>query len=161
MKIRILILIGIFVLVSGLALYKNNHKQGSVMKSSVISQVQKHAEVSLNGFVFDAFVSDTEKLRENGLSGFKGLSDKELMLFVFDYDDVVGFWMKDMLFSLDIIWIDSAMKVISIEKNVTPETFPKIFYPTKPARYVLELAAGMTDRLGTKIGDSVLISGGK
>ncbi|MEN9621568.1 MAG: hypothetical protein RLZZ67_2 [Candidatus Parcubacteria bacterium] len=161
MKTRILILVGVFVLGLSLVLYKNVHAPVEVVGESLVRDVQKRTEVSLNGTTFSAYVSDTEKLRENGLSGFKGLSDKELMLFKFDNDDTVGFWMKDMLFSIDIVWVDSAMKVISIEKNVSPATFPKVFYPAKPSRYVLELAAGITERIGTKIGDTLTISGGK
>lgn len=68
------------------------------------------------------------------------------MLFVFNAPDTVCFWMKDMRFSLDIIWLDAQKEVVHIEKNVSPETFPKTYCPDKPAQYVIELNAGEAAR---------------
>ena len=121
----------------------------------------KHVKVSINSSVFDALVSDTPALQEQGLSGFKNLEKNELMLFVFEKPERTSFWMKDMLFPIDIVWLDSNKKVIFIEQNVSPNTYPKVFGPVVPAQYVMEFNAGTTARLGTKKGDMVLIAGGK
>lgn len=121
----------------------------------------KHAKVTIGGKIFDAYVSDTEKLRENGLSGFAGLKNNEVMLFVFPDADIYGFWMKDMLFPIDILWIDDNFTVISTKKNIAPDTFPKIFFPKKPGKYVVEFTAGVLDTLGVINGDKVSIVGGK
>lgn len=161
MKTKITIIIVLIILISGFALYPKNKKIDDVEAPVSMFGAHTRAQVSLNGSMFNAFVADNEILHQNGLSGFKSLSDKELMLFVFDTPAEIGFWMKDMLFSLDIVWVDSDMRVISIEKNISPSTFPKVFYPSAPAKYVLEFAAGTTHRLGTKIGDTISVSGGK
>ncbi|MDO8579709.1 MAG: DUF192 domain-containing protein [bacterium] len=121
----------------------------------------KHTEVTIGGKIFDAYVSDTEKLRENGLSGFTGLKNNEAMLFIFPNADIYGFWMKDMLFPIDILWIDDNFTVVSIKKNVSPNTFPKTFFPKKTGRYVMEFTAGVLDVLGVIDGDKVSIIGGK
>ena len=121
----------------------------------------KHVKVSINSSVFDALVSDTPALQARGLSGFKNLAKNELMLFVFKKPTRSGFWMKDMFFSLDIVWLDSNKKVVHIEQNISPDTYPKIFGPVTPAQYVMEFKAGTVARLGTKKGDIVLIDGGK
>ena len=55
----------------------------------------------------------------------------------------------------DIIWIDSAKKVVSLRTNVLPESYPETFSPTKNARYVLEVPAGSAASAGVKIGDTV------
>jgi len=120
-----------------------------------------HTKVSINGTVFSVFVANTPELRQKGLSGFNGLAKHEAMFFVFDKAEKQGFWMRDMLFPLDIVWIDAAMKVVHIEKNISPNTYPHVFESNTPAQFVIEFASGTTDRLGTKKGDVVLVSGGK
>ncbi len=67
------------------------------------------------------------------------------MLFVFPRDGYYGFWMKDTLVPLDMFWLDDKGQVVSIAKDVATSTFPNVFYPTAPARYVLETAAGFAD----------------
>lgn len=80
--------------------------------------------------------------RERGLSGRTDIPDDYGMLFVFPKSDYYGFWMKDMLVPLDIFWLDAQGQVVSIAPEVAPGTYPNVFYPTGPARYVLETSAG-------------------
>lgn len=129
--------------------------------ASSVSDGYKHAEIRLKGAIFNVRVADTSALRARGLSGSKPLTDNEGMFFVFDASDRIGFWMKDMLYALDIVWLDTDMKIVHIEKNLSPDTYPTVFYPDKPARYVFEIAAGTTDRLGIQEGDVLEVSGGK
>jgi uncharacterized protein len=86
-------------------------------------------------------VVDTLKEREQGLSGRTEVPE-DGMLFVFPEKNSAGFWMKDMLISIDIIWIGDGGTIIGIEENVSPDTYPEAFYPPEPVRYVLEVAAG-------------------
>ena len=100
-------------------------------------------------------VVDTPAAREQGLGGVTGLLPNEGMLFVFQKDSRYAFWMKDMTFSIDMVWIGSDKRIVYIAKNVSPDTYPKPFVPTSPARYVLELPAGFADSHNLKIGESV------
>jgi uncharacterized membrane protein (UPF0127 family) len=68
------------------------------------------------------------------------------MLFTFESSGVRCFWMKDMQFPLDIIWINDAHMVTHIERNVSPRTYPKAFCPPTAAQYVIELNAGQAAR---------------
>ncbi|NDE68348.1 DUF192 domain-containing protein, partial [bacterium] len=61
----------------------------------------------------------------------------------FDTSAKYGFWMKDMLFSIDMIWLDENFKVITVAEDISPNSFPQVFYPAQPARYVLEVASGV------------------
>lgn len=99
------------------------------------------------------FVADTQSKRDKGLSGRKKLGLFEGMYFIFHKDGRYGIWMKDMKFPIDIIWLDRNHEVVHIEKNISPETFPKVFTPSKPARYVLEVKSGFSDRHFLKKGD--------
>jgi len=83
-----------------------------------------------------------EAERERGLGGRTSVPDDYGMLFVFPRDGYYGFWMKDTLVPLDMFWLDAKGQVVSIAQDVLPASYPNVFYPSAPARYVLETAAG-------------------
>jgi uncharacterized membrane protein (UPF0127 family) len=101
--------------------------------------------------------ADTPELQSRGLSGVKSLESDEGMFFVFEKPDKYGFWMKDMLFPIDIVWIDDSLHVIDVTKSLSPDTYPKIFTPQTPVKYVLEVRAGFFDEHKLQIGDEVKI----
>ena len=111
--------------------------------------------VVIGGKTFFVEVARTKSELEKGLSLHAPLLDDRGMLFIFTNEDFHGFWMKDMLFPIDIVWIDSNLVVINLEKNVLPEDYPKIFRPETKSLYVLEVSAGQTSLLKIDVGDKV------
>lgn len=91
-------------------------------------------------------VVDTDEERMRGLSGVKTLPSDTGMFFVFEVPGKYGFWMKDMLFSIDIIWLDENFKIITVAENISPNSYPQVFYPERAARYVLEVASGVAEQ---------------
>ena len=114
-----------------------------------------HAQLGGEAFVFE--VAGTNALRARGLSGRERLEPGKGMFFVFLKDDRHGFWMKDMRFSIDIIWLDSEYHIVDVKKDATPASYPEIFWPSRPARYVVEVPAGFFDEHHLKAGDVVEI----
>jgi len=102
-------------------------------------------------------VVSTEASREQGLSGRGSLAPGTGMLFVFDSDGQWGFWMKDMLFNIDMVWVAADGTVVTVAKDVSPDTYPQVFYPSSPARYVLELPAGFADSHHLAEGSKIVI----
>ena len=94
----------------------------------------------------------TSEAREQGLGGRTEVQEGYGMLFVFQKDGFYGFWMKDMLVSLDIFWMNSQGQIISMAQDVATSTYPNVFYPPEPARYVLETAAGFARAHAIKTG---------
>ncbi|MBD3866829.1 MAG: DUF192 domain-containing protein [Acidobacteria bacterium] len=82
------------------------------------------------------------------------------MLFLFGTDEIHGIWMKNCRVALDIIWLDRDFKVVHIATDRQPceadGPCPSA-YPFRPARYVLELAAGRVGETGLKAGDQVVV----
>ncbi len=116
--------------------------------------VSKRApNASLVGIELLLRVADTEALRAQGLSWSKPLAPNEGMLFVFPEDGFYGFWMKDMLFSIDILWLDRDYRIVDVRTQASPESYPEVFTPSTPARYVLELQSGFFELHGIKKGD--------
>lgn len=133
--------------------------ENNLPKEEVKNTIQS---VSLAGKNIKVEIADTDAKRELGLSGHKLLTDEEGMLFVFEEASVYPFWMKDMLFPIDIIWLAQSevegikkVKVIYIQKNAQPDSFPEAFGPDQNALYVLEVNAGFSDKNNLKIGDEV------
>jgi uncharacterized membrane protein (UPF0127 family) len=100
-------------------------------------------------------IANTDAERVQGLSKRNNLSGANGLLFVFPKEGYHGMWMKDMKFSIDIIWIDASLKVISIDKNVGPDTYPKVFKPTRPALYAVETEVHFSDTFGIREGHDV------
>lgn len=103
-------------------------------------------------------VADTEKTRMQGLSGVEQLGITEGMWFVFPQVGYYAFWMKDMNFPIDIIWIDENFIIIDRVVNVSPDTYPKTFTSSGPVKYVLEIPAGTADLHGFTIGELVIFT---
>jgi uncharacterized membrane protein (UPF0127 family) len=98
-------------------------------------------------------LATTTSEQEQGLSYRKSLANNSGMLFIFPDEEEQDMWMKDMHFSLDMIWFDKNFTVIDIKENATPESYPNIFSPRQKAMYVLEVNAGFVAKNKIKIGD--------
>jgi len=103
-------------------------------------------------------IADTSVARERGLSGVERLAKGEGILFIFQDDGLHSFWMKGMLFSIDILWISSEKRVVHIEKNVSPESYPQSFTPPTRARYVLEVPSGFATEHEIEVGSKLEFS---
>lgn len=113
----------------------------------------KKSTVIINKVAISVDVADTDARRGLGLSGRGELRDNEGMLFIFDPETTPGFWMKDMNFPIDIIWLDTFMNTVFITKNAEPSSYPSIFTPPVLIKYVLEVPAGFADKNNVKNGD--------
>lgn len=110
--------------------------------------------ITLNNQRFDITLAQTEVERAQGLSGTEYLAPNTGKFFVFEKPSMHGFWMKDMNYSIDIIWFDGGVNIVGIEKNLSPETYPKVFYPKQNAKYVLEINSGRVDSLNLDFGQT-------
>lgn len=115
-------------------------------------------EIAIRGTTIAVEVVDTPLERSQGLSGRDGLLDHHGMLFVFESPQSPGFWMKDMRFPIDIIWIDVNGKVIGISPDLPApkeNEAPKEAAPPGNILYALEIDAGRAATYGWKVGDAV------
>ena len=115
--------------------------------------VRDNVDIKLpDGKIIKAEVVKTSFAREQGLSGRKGLGENKGMLFEFPLPGRFGFWMKDMLFSIDIIWINKDGVVVNIVEYAKPEDYPATYVNQAPASYVLEIEAGKAGEYGIHLG---------
>ena len=106
-------------------------------------------------------VARTQNEQERGLAIYNSLPVNRGMIFPFSSSDYYAFWMKDMKFSNDIIYIDKN-KIVDIFENVLPpisadEALP-VYRPRDRADMVLEINSGLSKKYNFKIGESVKIN---
>ena len=104
-------------------------------------------------------VADTDAERQKGLMHRRSLPKVHVMLFIFPQEGVWGFWMKNTKIPLDIIWMDSAGKVVGIARNAQPSGLdqPPVLKNDRPAKFVLEANAGFADCHKIAVGASAEI----
>lgn len=120
----------------------------------------KTQTVTVNNYKLTVEVADNDALRSRGLSNRAKLDKDKGMLFVFPEDDFYRFWMKDMKFPLDFIWIDND-KIVDLTENVPPPKSPNEILSAFTAKYpfdkVLEINAGTIKSYNIRIGDKILL----
>jgi len=114
-----------------------------------------HAIVTTStGMEISVEVADTVEKRSLGLGKRSGLENGWGMLFVFEKRKQHGFWMKDMQFPLDIIWLENH-RIVHILRNVQPAksgVIPPVMKPPVGVNFVLEIDAGRADELKLQVG---------
>ena len=132
-----------------------------IRSSAGAPTIPQKAAVLIGAHSFDAEIADTLTTRNKGLSGRPSLPPNSAMLFVFGIPGAYGFWMKDMRFPIDIVWMRKG-KIIGFAENVQPEPGKNIlrlqsYYPPSAVDRVLEINAGLVKQHGFTVGDAVRI----
>jgi uncharacterized membrane protein (UPF0127 family) len=115
---------------------------------SVRTTPQKTTSLGLGGKNISLLVSKTTQQLETGLGNRASLPTNEGMLFIFNTPAIQCFWMKDMHFPIDIIWLSATKNILYIQPDVSPNTYPESFCPPFLAKYVIELNSGQAKEAG-------------
>ncbi len=142
----------VVIVISALVFFSSSFDIHSKRSAGVMHEDQ----IKLPEAVLDIEIAHTKEKLEMGLSNRTSIGEKEGMFFVFDVMGQYAFWMKDMRFPLDIVWISDEGRVVYLAENVEPKTYPKkIFKNEAYAKYVLEMKAGTARKYGLYLGTSV------
>ncbi len=148
----LLVILILSVPIIGYMLYTNSAIFPRTMSQKELALITFNQKTPLR-----VMVASTTADLQHGLSDRAALSPTEGMLFVFDKDDYQGIWMKDMNFPIDIVWLDKNGIIVDYAQNVKPDTYPKVFEPKVPARFVIETSAYFIESFVIKVGDHVEI----
>jgi len=118
-----------------------------VIKSGQGADIRRHE--------FRVEVAQTTAQRRIGLMYRRQLDEDAGMLFDFDKQQLVSMWMRNTYIPLDMLFIDETGKVINIIENAEPQTLISRA-SAGPVLAALELAGGVTAKLGIKAGDRVI-----
>lgn len=144
-------------------------KENNFIPEADIAEDRGNSLITKNGDKIFLEIANTEESRAQGLSGKVpydiyeegGKTFTEGMLFVFDKPETTSFWMKDMNFDLDIIWLDESFSIVHMEKalagsynSADPNSSQTFTNGENLAKYVLEVKIGVVERFNLKVGDS-------
>ncbi len=120
--------------------------------------------VSFGNVRFAAEVADTPAAQQQGLSGRASMPLDQGMWFDFHREVSTAFWMHEMLFPLDMVWLDQDLHVVHVTHNApapapgTPDADLPLYSAGVPIRYVLEINAGLADRYGIAPGSVATVT---
>lgn len=159
-QIKIIALLGVAILFAiPLAQQIRDYYVKNLSEQQGKTQVEELKGPTLPIYIGDAVVTavvvSSEVTRQKGAAGLKGFGSYDGMLFFFDEEGEYSFWMKDMEFPLDVIWIASDGTIVDIWQKALPDTYPEVYKPRAKAKYVLEVYAGFTQKNNLHEGDVV------
>lgn len=102
----------------------------------------------------DIEIADNDFNRQLGLMFRKKMGITQGMLFIFPAEEIQSFWMRNTNISLDMIFVNSENKIVTIHKNTTPQS-DQSYRSTQPAKYVIEVDAGFTNQYKINDGDKI------
>jgi uncharacterized membrane protein (UPF0127 family) len=114
-----------------------------------------------DGWAVQVRLATTPEEQERGLMFVEHLPDDRGMLFIYEADGIRTFWMRNCKLPLDLIWVSDNGSVV----DITPDTPPcpgdpcPTYSPGRPARYTLEVRAGLAAEHGVQVGDQILLLG--
>ena len=171
MKKDLAVIVGLFLLIVVLLVFGKsftslnfvNQATPSSTQASGSAQARKSnglIPISVRTLNIDAYVASKASDRKKGLAKRDSLPLNGGMLFVFETKGPYIFWMKDMKFAIDIIWIDENRRIVDMISNVPAEPGKndknlKRYGPRGDALYVLEINAGLANLNGLAVGDQV------
>ena len=132
-----------------------------ILPEKISFKKQTTPAITIKEHTFQLLLAKTEAERNKGLSGKDSLPENTGMLFVFDTPYIEEFWMKEMRFPLDIIYIKNKHIITIFNRVPNPTTQNPLIHtvePSQPADKVLEINAGLSEKYHFTVGDSVQIS---
>ncbi len=96
---------------------------------------------------FDIYLATDFEQHRRGLMFVRGMPERTGMLFIYDGEEIRSIWMKNTYIPLDLVFARTDGSVVNVVTDTVPQTLNS-HRSAEPARYVLELNAGTTRRLG-------------
>jgi len=160
------IIVGTVLLFTGI--FDENSRKGSAVKNitSRETPLRHDADIRIIGAdssivaTFRVEIAETEQARMKGLMYRSIMPFDQGLFFIFERDEPRSFWMKNTYIPLDVIFINKKMEIVRIRKDTRPRTLDAI-RSDHPAKYVLEVNSGMTDRYGISEGQRVILERGE
>jgi uncharacterized membrane protein (UPF0127 family) len=120
-----------------------NSRQSLVQQACAVNSELSTTDIRIDGKVFKAEVAETLTDKAKGLSGRDCLASDRAMLFPYQTAGNYCFWMKDMNFPIDMVWLNADKQILNIASDVRPDTYPQSFCPEGSAQYIVEVNAGI------------------
>jgi uncharacterized membrane protein (UPF0127 family) len=125
---------------------------------SCSSGLEERIEVVIGGKSFRIEVARTDEQKREGLMNRKSIGEREGMIFVYETDQHLAFWMKNTTIPLTLAFLSKDGQITQIEQ-LKPLSLKSVV-SERAVRYGLELPAGVLDELGVGVGERVILPAG-
>lgn len=150
----LLLLFSVFIFTNFYFSCEKTTEKNRIVSTEKLAKIVFFDSLKVKNLEIIAEIVEDDYSRAKGLMFRENLPDNQGMLFIFENEAPRHFWMKNTTLSLDILYLDASLNIVSIHKNTTP--LSEQLYPSgKPAMYVIEVRAGFTDQYQVNIGHSV------
>lgn len=150
------VFVALACLMSGAMLVSSPHAQGASVAGP--DSGLRTMPILIGTKTIQAKVADSDLTRQEGLLGWKSITDDAGMLLDFRIEGKYAIHMQGMKFPIDAVWIDQAGQIVLVYEDIpvnTGQIFPSMF----PSRYCLELKAGFCKKFGVHTGARVKLGG--
>ncbi len=165
LKYVIYLVIAVVAVVAAITLVRDsgkpatNSSTGGASTDNMLIRLEFQREAILSFFdpggqmvaTIDAELAENDDERARGLMFRDQMEMNQGMLFIFPYEIIQSFWMKNTILPLDMIFVNASREIVTIHKNTTPYAETS-YRSSAPAKYVVEVNAGYTDRYGIREG---------
>ncbi|MDX1578317.1 MAG: DUF192 domain-containing protein, partial [Gemmatimonadota bacterium] len=127
--------------------------RGAADVEEAAAQASGRVPIRVAGIPIEVEIADDEDERARGLMFRESLPEDHGMLFVYESERRLGFWMKNTLIPLDIAYADRAGRIVDI-KQMEPQSTETV-YSSAPAMYALEMNQGWFEAHGVSVGDRI------
>ena len=158
-KVSIIVIAALVL--GGCNIFPGNETKTNSLDVTMGTPTQKLVITSGNNrHEFEVEIASTDQQRKIGLMNRRFMDNNRGMLFIFNTQGYVNFWMKNTFIPLDIIYINDQSIIEHISKNAQPCTAARDidcqkYNSEKPVKYVLEINGGLADEKAIRVGDKV------
>lgn len=136
---------------------QNVFTQGFLKDIPIPQNHYLQADIIVNNYRLQADIAGTAQQQQTGLAIKSHLNENQAMLFPFATESYQAFWMKDMKFPIDIMWVDKNNTIVYVQPNLPPcvagQNCP-IYQPNVKVIYVLEVVAGFAQKHHIMVGQT-------
>lgn len=142
----------------GLKAQERNEKNKAELQKSNLINFDSYAIVDFgNNIKVSVEVAENEVQRQQGLMYREEMAENHGMLFIFPTESRYTFWMKNTYISLDIIFLNQDLEIVTIHENTKTNQTEERYQASENSLYVVEVNAGFTYKNGIEVGDRVHI----
>jgi uncharacterized membrane protein (UPF0127 family) len=128
-----------------------------------LDKLYEKAQLQIGKHKIDAYVADDESRREQGLMFIEKLAPDSGMLFVFDDERPLAFWMKNTLIPLSIGYFDASGTLVDVQEMkpaatlLTVDSDQRTYPSARPSVFALEMGEGWFDKKKIKVGAKLIL----
>jgi len=133
----------------------------NILEVKIPERKWKIKNIQIGSKNYEIYITESRENQTTGLAAFEEIKENQGMIFEFPEEDYHAFWMKNMKFDIDMIFLDQNNQVIQIFENVQKSSYKsdtdfQTYMPKLKSKFVIEIKSGETKKNGLRTGDVII-----